>query len=50
MAEEQPVTNARVRVRTGLDRAQTLRLLDELTHEGHLVRTGEKRGTRYLLS
>jgi ATP-dependent DNA helicase RecG len=42
-----PLTNARVRERTGLDRVETLRLLDELVHEGTLVREGERRGTRY---
>jgi ATP-dependent DNA helicase RecG len=47
-AGESPLTNARVRERTGLDRAEALRLLDELVGEGRLVRVGARRGTRYL--
>jgi ATP-dependent DNA helicase RecG len=43
-----PLTNARVRERTGLDRAETLRLLDELVAEGLIARVGKRRGTRYL--
>jgi ATP-dependent DNA helicase RecG len=43
-----PLTNARVRERTGLDRAEALRLLDELVSEGMLERVGTRRGTRYL--
>ena len=43
-----PLTNARVRERTGLDRAETLRLLDQLVSEGLLERVGSRRGTRYL--
>jgi ATP-dependent DNA helicase RecG len=43
-----PLTNARVRERTGLDRAEALRLLDELVSEGLLERVGARRGTRYL--
>lgn len=45
-----PLTNARVRERTGLDRAEALRLLDELVSEGSLERVGERRGTRYVRS
>ncbi|MBX6370583.1 MAG: hypothetical protein IRZ04_21655 [Rhodospirillales bacterium] len=45
---ESPLTNARVRERTGLDRAEALRLLDELVGEGLLVRVGARRGTRYV--
>jgi ATP-dependent DNA helicase RecG len=48
MAREEPVTNARVRLRTGLDRTEALRLLDELVTSGNLRRVGERRGTRYL--
>ena len=47
-AEGLPLTNARVRERTGLDRAEALRLLDELVSEGLLERVGARRGTRYL--
>lgn len=46
--DEPPLTNARVRERTGLDRAEALRLLDELASEGLLERVGERRGTRYI--
>jgi ATP-dependent DNA helicase RecG len=42
------LTNARVRERTGLDRVETLRLLDELVTEGRLERVGTRRGTRYV--
>jgi len=48
MAHEEPLTNATVRVRTGLERAQALRALDRLVREGRLVRIGERRGTRYV--
>lgn len=47
LAEVGPVTNARVRGETGLDRAETLRILDALVREGRLVRTGERRGAKY---
>jgi ATP-dependent DNA helicase RecG len=47
--EGPPLTNARVRERTGLDRVEALRLLDELVSEGLLERTGTRRGTRYVL-
>ena len=43
-----PLTNSRVRERTGLDRIEALRLLDELVSEGLLERTGTRRGTRYV--
>jgi ATP-dependent DNA helicase RecG len=49
LAKSDPVTNARVRERTGLDRVEALRLLDELTDEGRLRRVGRRRGTRYVL-
>jgi ATP-dependent DNA helicase RecG len=44
-----PLTNTRVRERTGLDRVEALRLLDELVSEGLLERLGTRRGTRYVL-
>lgn len=46
--EAPPLTNARVRERTGLDRVEALRLLDELVSEGLLARVGTRRGTRYI--
>lgn len=48
LAEDGPLTNARVRAHTGLDRPESLRVLDKLVREGRLRRLGEKRGTRYL--
>ena len=50
LAEEGPISNAEVRSRTGLDRIDALRLLQELVDEGRLVREGKRRGTRYALS
>jgi ATP-dependent DNA helicase RecG len=50
LADEGAITNAIVRARTGLDRADALRILNELVDEGTLVRTGERRGTRYALA
>ena len=47
-ADDAPLTNARVRERTGLDRVEALRLLDELVRDGVLERIGSRRGTRYL--
>lgn len=44
-----PITNALVREATGLDRAETLRLLERLVKEGRLVRRGERRGTHYVI-
>lgn len=49
LASEMPVSNADVRERTGLDRGEALRLLDHLVGSGRLRRTGERRGTRYVL-
>jgi ATP-dependent DNA helicase RecG len=49
MAAEEPLTNAKVRLRTGLDRGDALRLLDELVRAKRLVRLGERRGSRYVL-
>jgi ATP-dependent DNA helicase RecG len=42
-----PLTNARVRALTGLDRVEALALLESLIRAGRLRRTGERRGTRY---
>ena len=44
----QPLTNARVRERTGLDRAEALRLLDELVTARLLARRGARRGSHYV--
>ena len=49
LAAEGPLTNARVRAETGLDRIETFRLLDRLVQEGRLRRRGEKRGSHYVL-
>lgn len=49
LADERPLTNAEVRRVTGLDRVETLAILARLVREGRLVRTGERRGTRYHL-
>ncbi len=46
--EGPPLTNKRVRERTGLDRVETLKLLDELVSEGRLERIGTRRGTQYV--
>lgn len=46
--DDAPLTNARVRESTGLDRTEALRLLDELVSEHLLVRVGTRRGTRYI--
>jgi len=48
MAQEEPLTNEKVRVRAGLDRTAARRLLEEMVADGKLIRTGESRGTRYL--
>jgi ATP-dependent DNA helicase RecG len=48
MAQAEPVTNATVRKRTGLDRQDVLSLLEELVDTGRLIRVGERRGTHYL--
>jgi ATP-dependent DNA helicase RecG len=47
--EGEPVSNARVRSRTGLDRVEALRVLDSLVAQNRLRRVGERRGTRYVL-
>ena len=49
LAREGPVTNARVRERTGLDRAKSGVLLARLVSAGRLERRGERRGTHYVL-
>jgi ATP-dependent DNA helicase RecG len=42
------ITNTRVRERTGLDRVEALRVLDQLVREGLLRRVGARRGTHYV--
>lgn len=49
LAGEGPVTNTLVRERLDLDRRQAVELLQSLVDSGQLVRTGEKRGTRYAI-
>lgn len=49
LAREGPVTNARVRERTGLDRIEALVVLAHLVSAGRLERRGERRGTHYVL-
>lgn len=50
LAVSEPLTNARVRQVTRLDRAEALRQLDRLVQSGHLRRVGQRRGTRYVLA
>lgn len=49
-AAEGPVTNARVRELTGLDRVAARSLLRRLVVEGFLTQHGERRGTTYVLA
>jgi len=42
-----PITNSDVRLATGLDRWKVRDLLSRLVDEGRLIKTGERRGTRY---
>jgi len=49
MAKEGPLTNYKVRSRTGLDRAEALRALQQLVRSGKLIRAGMRRGSRYEL-
>ena len=48
LADEGVLTNARVRHETGLDRAETLRLLEQLVQRGVLERRGSRRGAHYI--
>jgi ATP-dependent DNA helicase RecG len=48
MAHEEPLTNEKVRLRAGLDRVRTGRVLKEMVTDGRLVRVGERRGSHYL--
>jgi ATP-dependent DNA helicase RecG len=47
LAEHEAIANTDVRTATGLDRAEALALFDRLVSEGRLVRSGQRRGTRY---
>lgn len=47
LADDGPITNSDVRQATGLDRVESLAILDRLVKTGRLVRTGERRGTKY---
>lgn len=49
LAQDGPIQNADVRRATGLDRVESLALLDRMVRMRRLVRTGERRGTRYRL-
>jgi ATP-dependent DNA helicase RecG len=49
MARRRPISNADVRAVAGLEAASALDVLNELVEQGRLVRTGERRGTRYAL-
>ena len=50
LAGDGPLTNARVRAETGLDRIEALRVLERLVRERKLVRRGERRGAHYTLA
>lgn len=47
LAQATAITNTTVRTHTGLERIDALRLLEGLVQGGRLVRSGERRGTRY---
>jgi ATP-dependent DNA helicase RecG len=47
LADEGSIQNADVRRATGLDRVESLAVLDRLVGEGRLIRSGQRRGTRY---
>jgi ATP-dependent DNA helicase RecG len=47
LSDEGPISNADVRRATGLDRAESLAVLDRLVRAGRLRRFGQRRGTRY---
>jgi ATP-dependent DNA helicase RecG len=48
-AEHEDLSNERVRELTGLNRQQSLSLLQQLVRDGRLAQTGSRRGTRYVL-
>ncbi|MGH2781329.1 MAG: hypothetical protein ACRDLA_07955 [Thermoleophilaceae bacterium] len=47
LADDGPITNSAVRKATGLDRNESLAILDRLVKDGRLIRTGQRRGTKY---
>jgi hypothetical protein len=47
LADAGPITNSDVRAATGLDRTDALAILDRLVNDGRLIRTGQRRGSRY---
>jgi ATP-dependent DNA helicase RecG len=49
LAREGSIRNADVRLRTGLDRLDALKLLNELVADGKLVRVGQRKATHYVL-
>jgi DNA-binding IclR family transcriptional regulator len=49
LAQDGPIANRDVRSATGLERIETLALLDRLVRTHRLTREGERRGTRYRL-
>jgi ATP-dependent DNA helicase RecG len=46
-ARQRPIRNEDIRRLTGLDRSQTVALLNRLVSRGELIRKGSSRGTRY---
>lgn len=50
VAAQGPITNARVREVTGLERVGARDLLRRLVQEGRLVQSGERRGTTYSIA
>lgn len=50
LARSSAVTNGLLRERASVDRAEALRVLNELVESGRLVRLGERRGARYVLA
>ena len=50
LAAEGPVTNSRLRAKTGLDRTTALAVLTRMVKKGLIQRVGQKRGTRYILT
>lgn len=49
LAGSEAITNTKLREETGLDAAQTRRILRRLVERGALIQRGERRGTRYEL-
>lgn len=50
LARSSTVTNGLLRERLSVDRAEALRVLNELVESGRLIRLGERRGARYVLA